>query len=310
MRIAIIGAGAIGSIFGGLLSEAGYDVSLIDVWREHVEEINRRGLHIQGVSGDRVIKVRASYRVDEVGEVDLAILAVKAYNTRRSLEDWIEIFREDTVLLSIQNGLIPIEELSLNGVIRHILRGVTNHGATVIGPGKIYHAGAGPTYIGILSDTSMDTALSIVEMFNDAGIETYFHGDIESVVWSKLIVNIAVNALTALTRYRNGAVIEIRELSLLMDEAISEALKIVGELGVKLLYDDPYKYVRDVVKGTYNNKSSMLQDIERGGRTEIDYLNGAIVRLGEELGIDTPVNRVLTLLIKAVEAGSINNPGQ
>lgn len=301
MKIAILGSGAIGSIFGGHLAEAGYDVILIDKWKEHVDKINKDGLHIYGVSGERYIDVKATSSPREIGHVDLIILSVKAYDTSTAIKSCRNIFHRDTRILSIQNGLIPMNEFRIIPEVKHVLKGVTNHGATIIGPGVVYHAGRGPTYIGDPSGRDKDKAMEICDLLNDAGLEAKFIDDIDSVIWSKLVVNIGINALTAISGYKNGVLLEIPELGRLMDEAISEALKIIGRLNIKLMYSDPYLHVREIARKTSNNKSSMLQDIERGRKTEIDYINGAVVRLGEELGIDTPINRVLTYLVKALE---------
>ena len=309
MKIGVLGSGAIGSVIGGHLAEAGYDVVLIDKWREHVDSINKYGLHLYGVSGDRNIQVKAASRPQEIGVLDLVILSVKAYDTSEAIKSFRTIFDSDTYLLSIQNGLIPLEEFMVIPELKHLLKGVTNHGATIMGPGEVFHAGSGPTYIGDPQGINRDMAVEVVRIFNEAGLEAEFIDDIESIVWSKLLVNIGINALTAIARCKNGALLEIPVLEKLMDDAISEALEITEEMGIKLIYPDPYSHVREVAKRTYDNKSSMLQDIERGRNTEIDYINGAVVKLGEELGIDTPVNRVLTYLVKALEFHGKKNMG-
>ena len=295
-----MGAGSIGSVIGGHLAEAGYDVTLIDVWREHIDTINKNGLHIYGVSGDRLVRVKAATPDMKMEPMDYIILSVKAYDTRRALASASHIIKEDTCILSIQNGIIPIEDFIAAGEIPYILRGVTNHGATLMGPGKVYHAGRGKTYIGCLT-SAREKAIEMVEIFNNSGLEAEYVDNIDSILWSKLVVNIAINPLTAIARCRNGDLLSIQELMELMDMAIGEALKIAGALGIKLLYEDAYNHVRSIARMTANNKSSMLQDIERGRKTEVDYLNGVIVKYGEELGIDTPVNRVLLKLIKSIE---------
>ena len=301
MKIAILGAGAIGSTIGGHLAEAGFDVTLIDIWKEHVDAINKRGLHLFGVSGDRYIEVKATTSPRELEKMDIVILSVKAYDTKKAIQSSSNIFSGDTLLISIQNGLIPIDEFKAISSLKYVFRGVTNHGATIIGPGEVYHAGSGPTYIGDPTRMFKEKALEAVNIFNSAGLETYFEADIDSLVWSKLLVNVGINAITAVTRKKNGAIAELPELYKVMELAVSEAIMIANKLGIRLMYDNPYIHIKNVALKTAENRSSMLQDIERGRRTEIDYINGAIVKLGEELGVPTPVNMVLTLLVKSLE---------
>lgn len=301
MKIAVLGAGAIGSTIGGHLAEAGFNVTLIDIWKEHVDAINKRGLHLFGVSGDRYIEVKATTSPKKLGKMDMVILSVKAYDTKKALKFSSNIFTKDTLLISIQNGLIPMDEFKVNPSLRYIFRGVTNNGATILGPGEVYHAGSGPTYIGDPSNTFREKALEAVDIFNSAGLETYFEPDIDSLVWSKLLVNIGINAITAITHKKNGAIANLPELYKVMELAVSEAVKIANKLGIRLMFDDPLSHIKSIALKTAENKSSMLQDIERRRRTEIDYINGAIVRLGEKLGIPTPVNMVLTLLVKSLE---------
>ncbi len=301
MKIGVLGAGAIGSTIGGHLAEAGFNVTLIDIWREHVESINSKGLHLFGVSGDRYIRVKATTSAKNLEKMDMVILSVKAYDTKVAIQSASNIFSKDTILISLQNGLIPQEDFRAIPGLKYIFRGVTNQGATVVGPGEVYHAGSGPTYIGDPSKMFTDKAKEAVDIFNKAGLEAYFEPDIDSIIWSKLLVNIGINAITAITRKKNEAVARLPELLEVMQLAVSEAMDIVNKLGIELMYKDPFTHIMNVALKTGNNKSSMLQDIERGRKTEIDYINGAIVRLGEELGIPTPINKVLTLLVRSLE---------
>ena len=301
MKIAVLGAGAMGSIFGGHLAEAGEDVILLDIWREHVETINSRGLHITGVSGDRYIRVRATTDAEDVGKADLVILAVKAYNTKDAIARYSSIFTPDTILLTIQNGLIDIKMLEqLSGTSR-VLVGVTGHGATMLGPGEVYHAGRGKTVVGDPRGGITEEVKHIVKILNKANLEAEASPDVQGVVWTKLMANVGINPVTALTRLRNGEIIENPGTRAIMEMAVREAYEVAKTLKIKLLVDDPVAYVIDIAKKTATNKSSMLQDVERQRPTEIDVINGAVVRIGKQVGVSVTVNEILTNLIKGLE---------
>ena len=300
MKIGVVGAGAMGSLFGGLLAEAGEDVTLVDVWEEHVEAINSRGLRITGASGDRTVGVRATVDPGEVGPVDLAIIFVKSYDTARAARDALHLASEETVFLSLQNGLGNTEKISEAVGGHRVLRGVTAQGSTMMGPGEIHHAGRGPTVIGELGGAATGRLAGICEAFNRAGIPTEVSQDIQAELWSKVLVNVGINPLTALTGLRNGELLEHVEIRGVMAEAVTEALRVAQALGMEL--EDPVERVYEVAEATAANRSSMLQDVERGRRTEIDALNGAIVELGGRLGVDTPVNRALVASVKGLES--------
>lgn len=301
MRIAVVGAGAMGSLFGGLLAEAGEDVVLVDIWEEHVRAINERGLHIKGVSGDRVVRVRATTKHAEVGVVDLMLIQVKSYATEKAIRDALPMIGERTVVLTLQNGLGNVEKIAAVVGRERVLAGTTAHGATVLGPGEIYHAGRGPTVIGEVDGRITDRVKAIAATFNRAGIETEITDNIMGAIWTKMLANVAINALTAITGLYNGELLELEETKAMMLKAVDEAVAVAKAMGIKLLVEDPHEFVLGIARATATNKSSMLQDVERGRRTEIDAINGMIVHYGRELGIPTPVNEVLVAAVKGIE---------
>lgn len=301
MRIAVVGAGAMGSLFGGLLAEAGEDVVLVDIWEEHVRAINERGLHIKGVSGDRVVRVRATTKHAEVGVVDLMLIQVKSYATEKAIRDALPMIGERTVVLTLQNGLGNVEKIAAVVGRERVLAGTTAHGATVLGPGEIYHAGRGPTVIGEVDGRITDRVKAIAATFNRAGIETEVTDNIMGAIWTKMLANVAINALTAITGLYNGELLELEETKAVMLKAVDEAVAVAKAMGIKLLVEDPHEFVLGIARATATNKSSMLQDVERGRRTEIDAINGMIVHYGRELGIPTPVNEVLVAAVKGIE---------
>jgi 2-dehydropantoate 2-reductase len=301
MRVAVVGAGAMGCLYGGYLAEAGVGVTLVDVWKEHVDAINGKGLHITGVSGDRVVHVSAMTDPKTVGEVDLVLLFVKSYDTAKAVRGSKPLIGDDTYVLTLQNGLGNLEAITEAVGADKVLGGTTSHGSTLVCPGEIRHAGVGPTVIGALDRGSRSMAEKIAETFNDAGLQTRVSGDVRSDIWGKVLVNLGINALTALTGLRNGQLLDVPELRRLMRLAVMEGMRVAEADYVDLGPLDHVAHVYEVAEATGANRSSMLQDVDRGRRTEIDALNGAVVGLGEKLGVETPVNRALTALVKGLE---------
>jgi len=301
MKTAVVGAGAMGSLFGGLLAASGEDVTLVDVWREHVEAINAEGLRIGSHEGSRTIGVKATTDPSSVGPADLIILFVKSYDTLEATRDALPMVSDDTVFLSLQNGLGNVEKISEAAGSDGVIPGTTAHGCTLIGPGDIFHAGSGPTIIGERSGRVSERVRGIRDALERAGFETEISRNINGALWSKVLVNVGINPLTALTRLRNGELLDDPEIKGVMRKAVEEAIEVAEALGIDLGYGDHVERVYDVARATALNRSSMLQDVERGRRTEIDALNGAVVRLARGLGVDVPMNDALTAAVRGLE---------
>ncbi|MGB9809600.1 MAG: ketopantoate reductase family protein [Caldanaerobacter sp.] len=302
LKIAVIGSGAMGSLFGGYLWNGGHEVWLVDLWKEHIETINKKGLKIIEPDGkELVVKPYAVTETKEIGKCDLIIVFVKSYHTESVLESIKHLLKDDTMVLTLQNGLGNVEKLQKGIPTEKIIAGITGQGANVIGPGNIHHAGGGDTYIGELNGMISNRIKEISEIFTTSGLPTKVTENVEGLIWAKLLVNIAINPLTAILGVRNGVLLEIPEVAQLMKLAVEEGLKIAEHLKINIPLENPWEYVVEVAQKTYNNRSSMLQDIQNNRKTEIETLNGAIVKKGKELGIDTPVNFVLTQLIKGLE---------
>jgi 2-dehydropantoate 2-reductase len=205
-------------------------------------------------------------------------------------------------ILTLQNGLGNLEIISevLGG--EKVIGGVTNLGATLVEPGKVRHAGKGETIIGRIDGKIPVEMRYIRELFNRAGLDTRISKDIKSILWSKLIINAGINALTAITRLNNGRLLEFEGSRKILREAVAEATKVAKRKRIKLIYDDPLAKAEAVCEATAANISSMLADVLKRKRTEIDFINGVIVRQGQELGISVPVNSVLLDLVKTIEA--------
>ncbi len=299
MRITIVGAGAMGSLFGGMLSGVA-EVSLLDPWTEHVTAIRQNGLRIEEPSGETVATVEATSDPSEIGPTDLAIIFVKSHRTEWACETAARFLKPAGLALTLQNGIGNRDVIARVLGERRAWQGTTSHGATMLGPGRVRHAGRGPTHVENKPGLE-DQVREIATLFGHAGIETDVSADVESLLWGKLVINVGINALTALLRVRNGVLGEAGGPRELMEKAVEEAVLVARARGVKLPYDDPQNRVREVAIATGANLSSMLQDVLRGSPTEIDVINGVIVRQARGLGIETPVNELLTSLVKAVE---------
>ncbi len=304
MRIGIVGAGALGSVLGGLLFEAGADVVLLRRNPDVVDRVKERGLVLDGPSGERVIHPQMVADPSEAGTVDLALVTVKAYDTAGAVDTIGKIIAEDGTILTLQNGVGNFEILD-EAFPGRVLLGTTTNGALTLGPGQVRHTGIGQTHFGEADGSEnarTRSAASLLEKMQAGPV--HLVDNAVGCVWSKLIVNAAINAPATLLRVRNGDLPAQESGRQLIHEIVSECLSIVNAKGIKLLFEDPEGHVLAVCEGTAPNINSMYQDIRAGRRTEIDFINGALTREGEKLGIAAPTNRTLTLLMKSLEASA------
>jgi 2-dehydropantoate 2-reductase len=302
MKISIIGSGAMGSLFGGRLSLAGHAVVLYDVYREHVEAVKRDGLAIEQAGSDEVTVARpaASADPEDVRGSQAMIVFVKSTATDEAARQFVPYAAPGTVVLTLQNGLGNEAIIRRYFGAERTAAGVTSQGATFLGPGRIRHAGRGPTHIGMANGDAAKLA-PLAAALTAAGFETHVEKDVAGLIWSKLIVNVGINALTALMGQPNGRLLDFEETKAIMADLVAEALAVAAARGVRITHADSLQTVYEVAKKTGANRSSMLQDFDRGRASEIDFINGAIVREGAELGIPVPVNATLTRLIRAFE---------
>jgi len=303
MIIAIVGAGALGSLFGGLLAQRGHKVWLYNPSNvEHIRTVRSQGLTIKTPEGNAYnVQVPATERMEEIPlSVDVVGLFVKAYRTGEALKQAHPLISEGTWLLSLQNG-VGFEDLLRSCSKGRVLRGTTSQGATFLAPGVIRWAGRGPTRLGSLvptDDKRREQIDLIIRALNDAEIEACYEPDVERLIWEKLLVSAAINPLTALFDVPNGALLTHPELHEILQYVVREALAIAAHHGVALSAEEAIARVEEVCRATAENLSSMLQDVRRGRRTEVEFINGAIVREGERLGIPTPLHRLLLELMR------------
>ncbi|MCX5668556.1 MAG: 2-dehydropantoate 2-reductase [Candidatus Omnitrophica bacterium] len=302
MKIVIVGPGAIGCLFAAYLAKSKEEIWLLDKNSQRAAKINESGISIEGSSGCWQSKPKITVNPQDIGQADLILICVKSFHTKIAIEQISPLLGQNTKILTLQNGIGNVEIISELAGEERVIAGVTNEGATLIDVGKIRHAGRGETIIGAIDGKTPVAMRAIREIFNQVGFECKMSRDIKSLLWSKLIINVGINALSAITRLPNGKLIEYEGTKRILRDAVTEAARIAKRKRIKLIFDDPLAKVEAVCEGTQDNLSSMLQDVLRKKRTEVDFINGVIVRLAQELGIDVPTNRFLLDLIKTIES--------
>ena len=300
MKTVMMGAGAMGSLFGGLLARSGEEVWLVGNTKEQINTICSAGLTFEEKEKLQIIPMNATADVTSVGKADLVIFFVKTYDTEGAVSDSLVLEKEDTIFLTLQNGLGNEEVICKKIDRKKVMLGITGHGATLLRPGHIRHAGWGKTFVGELDHRITDRATRIAQMFCKAGIETEASPNIHDHVWGKLLVNAGINALTALTGFKNGQLVDYPETARLMEKLVFEATEVARRKGVHI-EEDPIERVRKAAEATRENRSSMGQDFDHRRKTEIDAINGAVVREAQPLGIPVPFNQAVTDLVKAIE---------
>ena len=300
MKVAIIGAGAMGSLFGALLADAGNDVWLLSTWQEHLAAISDKGLKINYKDHTRTIYLNTATRSEEIGPSDLTLIFVKSYHTETVARTAAALTGDKGVVITLQNGLGNAEKLAACIDSERIIAGTTSHGATILGPGHIRHAGMGATAIGSWDGNSKPVVDEIAAEFCRSGIETQVVVNVRPVIWEKLLVNVGINAITALTGIRNGQLLDMAVTRELSRKAVEEAITIAIAKG-NSVREDMVEHVFKVAKATAANRSSMGQDVDRGRFTEIGAINGTIVSAGKRLSIPTPINETFVALVETLQ---------
>ncbi|MGD8367803.1 MAG: ketopantoate reductase family protein [Desulfobacterales bacterium] len=301
MKVAIIGAGAMGSLFGALMAEAGTDVWLLDVRAEQVKAIEENGLIVETDGQTRTVPVRATVDPEQIGAADLTILFVKSMHTRPAAKTAASVAGPSGAVLTLQNGIGNAEIIAELVGPGRTLAGTTAHGATALGPGRIRHAGRGPTKIGPWADFDAKRLRKIAAMLKRSAISTEITADVRSALWGKLLINVGINAITALTGIRNGQILDLEATRKLSRAAVAEAMAVARARRIEVP-ENAAEHVLEVAAATGANRSSMGQDVDHRRQTEIRAINGAVVDEGRHCGIETPVNQALTALIETLQA--------
>jgi 2-dehydropantoate 2-reductase len=300
VRIVVIGAGAMGASYGGLLARSGHDVAMIDVWEAHVDAINRDGLRLQGVRGDHTLRIPAAGGPADVEPAELAIIFVDSNHTDQAAETAAEVLAPDGFAITFQNGIGNVEALQAVLGNDRVLGGSSMCSAAVRGPGHVMLTHHGPTRLGETDGSDRGRAAPLAEALSAAGLETRLDGDIMSTIWSKFALNCSINAICATTGLRLGEVVRLPELDDFQHRVIDEVLAVTEAKGIRLADPDLRGTVKDHCFRKFS-KPSMLQHVEAGRRTEIDALNGALIREAKQLDLPVPYNEALVALLKGRE---------
>ena len=307
MKICVLGAGALGCAIGGVLTEAGHEVWLINRNTAQVEAMSKRGLVLRSDGLDRTVRVRVVTTAAGVspasGPADLLIVLVKSFHTAEAMHSALGLLGPETVVLSLQNGLGHVDILA--GIVggERVLAGKTYAGGTQLAPGYVEAGTRGKrTLIGEPAGGLSARATAIAGAFSAAGLDTTVSDNIMGVAWDKLLINVATGALSAITRLTYGGLYSVPEVEACALAAVAEAMAVARASGVTLSIDNPAQAWQMASAGLpYEFKASMLQSLEKGSVTEVDYINGAVVRQGALCGVPTPVNQTLVAAIKGIE---------
>ncbi|MEO8484811.1 MAG: 2-dehydropantoate 2-reductase [Betaproteobacteria bacterium] len=304
--VAVVGAGAVGSYYGGMLALSGVPVTLIGR-AVHVDAIERAGLVIERAGRRDVVRVRASTDASAVADTDVVLICVKSPDTRVATVAIKPHLRQDAVVVSLQNGVANADAIG-EMIDQVVLASVVWVGTSMEGPGVVRHAGRGDLELGVTRACAHRTgaasrAREVAALFERAGVPCPVVDDIEAALWSKLIVNCAFNAISALGRARYGRMVHEPGGRDLMEATVRESVAVARAAGIAIDEERMLASVWRTAEAMASQYSSTAQDILRGKRTEVDMLNGYIAQRGLELGVATPVNQTLLALVKLREAG-------
>jgi 2-dehydropantoate 2-reductase len=303
VKICILGAGALGCALGAALAEHGTDVWLLNRSAVHVAAMNAQGLTLVTSEGERRVPVRAATSAAEVGPVDLVVVLVKSFHTREAMDGARALLAPHTLVLSLQNGLGHEDILAEFVGAARVLAGKTYVGGVMLAPGRIVSGVQGKhTVIGELDGQVTTRLQAVAELFCAAGLQTTVSSNILGTIWDKLLINVSTGALSGITRLSYGELYQLPEIEATAVTAVAEAMAVARASGVTLSIQEPREaWVRASAGLPYGFKTSMLQSLEKGSVTEIDFINGAVVRWGARCGVPTPVNQALVAAIKGIE---------
>jgi 2-dehydropantoate 2-reductase len=303
VKIYFLGAGALGCAIGGTLAAGGSDVTLIDPFEAHVNAINQHGLRIKEGDNERLVRVKAATGSRGLAPPDLMIVLVKSFHTEEAIKAALPIVGEHTAVMSLQNGMGHEEILA--GVVgaSHVLAGKTYVGGVLLGPGHVIAGTSGKlTDMGELDGSISERALAIAAEFERAGLPAAVSDNIVGKMWDKLLINVSTGALSAITGLTYGPLYELTEMEATALAAVAEAMAVARAAGARLSVKTPREAWLMASEGLpHEFKTSMLQSLEKGSITEVDFINGAVVRGGRRHGVPTPVNETLLALVKGIE---------
>jgi 2-dehydropantoate 2-reductase len=312
-RVVIVGAGAMGGLFGGLLAEGGLDVTLVDVWRDHVQAINAQGLRIVGYGGDRAVRLRATGDAATLEAADVVLFQCKAFASEAAATSVKHLFDGPTVAVSFQNGLGNEETLARVLGAGRVLGGLTAQAGLVEAPGVVRNFGDLPTLIGEMAGGLSDRATAIAAAFTRHGLATRASADIKRDKWKKLLGNVGLSAVSGTTDLRSVDIMAVPELRTVVFRAVDEAAAVARAEGIDLDVAEAREVLMKLTSpsggGTGTSKSSLRADIASRRPTEVDYIYGRVAALGRQHGVGTPTIDTLIGLVKGLESQYLGKAG-
>jgi 2-dehydropantoate 2-reductase len=300
MKIAVVGAGAMGSVYAGILGDAGNEVWAVDVWVEHVEAMRTRGLTVEGASGKRTVRVEATSDPAEAGACDLVVISTKAMHVEAAAVAAKPLVGPDTVVLPIQNGLGSADRIAgVLGEERVAIGVVGGFGASIVGPGHVHHNGWELVRLGERNGPATERIRRIAQTWADAGFRVQVYDDVDQLVWEKLVCNVCFSGTCAILERPIRGVLDDAAAWHVASSCAREAYEVARGRGIALAFDDPVAYARAFGEKIPDALPSMLLDVLAGRPCEIDVINGAIPPAARELGLAAPVNETVTGLVKA-----------
>ena len=302
MKIAVVGCGAMGSVYAALLADAGHEIWAIDNWKDHIDAIRASGLRLEGASGDRTVRINATTNAADAGPCDLAILATKAMHVEKAAKSMQPLLRPDTVVLSIQNGLGgPDTAAKVLGRERVLVGVVGGFGASMKAPGHAHHNGWELVRLGELAGPVSPRLEAVAEVWRSGGFHVKCFDDIDQLVWEKLICNVCFSGTCAVTERTIIEVIEDPDTWQIASGCATEAFQVARARGIRLDFNDPVAYARAFGMKIPKARPSMLLDHMAGRMSEIEAINGAIPVAAKEAGILARFNEVISALVRAKE---------
>ena len=302
MKIAILGCGAMGSVYAALLADAGHDVWAVDAWQDHIAAIKKNGLRLEGASGSRIVKLNATTDTTDVGVCDLVIIATKTMHVGAAAQSAVSLMGADTAVLSIQNGLGgPETAAKILGFEKVAVGVVGGFGASIKEPGHAHHNGWELVRLGEFSGPVTDRLRTIAATWESGGFRVECFDDIDQLVWEKLICNVCFSGTCTITGLTVGEVMEYSDAWICASNCAREAYNVAMAKNINVRIDDPIDYVKNFGSKIPNAKPSMLLDHLSGRMSEIDAINGAIPNVGLEVSVETPFNAAISALVRNKE---------
>ena len=306
-KIFVMGAGSVGCFFGGMLARAGKDVTLIGR-PMHVEAIRQNGLYMECINFQEYVSVNATDEMSSIKDADIVLLCVKSPDTQKTIEEMRAYLKQDAIILSLQNGVNNCDVIKQYRSM-HIYPTIVYVATGMVGPGHLKHFGRGELLVGDLDNQHLTNNLvqreleMLAEIFSSSGVPCDISNNIKYELWSKFLINCCYNGISAIGQIQYGKMVAQPEIRALIDQITKEFLSIALKEGVVITPEQAAKLNHQIATSMSGQRSSTAQDLSRKKPTEIDYLNGLIVKKGKDYGIETPANQSIYALVKMIEAG-------